>query len=53
MRAGGGGNESHQVAEELRSVVRMDDVGGAAAKIQLVEQSRYEGGGLVVGKWDE
>ncbi len=53
MRAGGGCKESYQIAEELRSVVRMDDVWGAAAKVQLVEQSRYEGGGLAIREWDD
>ena len=31
--AGDGRDEGHQIAQELRSIVRMDDVGGAAAKI--------------------
>ena len=28
LRAGGSGDQRHQVTEELRSIIRMDDVGG-------------------------
>jgi hypothetical protein len=43
------GDGGHQLAEEFRRVVRMEDVGRAAAKMQFVEETRYEGSGLAIG----
>ena len=37
MRASGGRDKRHEFAEEFGGVIRMDDVGGDAAEIQLVE----------------
>jgi hypothetical protein len=53
LRAGDVGDGCHQFAEEFRCIVGVEDVGGAAAKMQFIEESRYKGGGLAVGKRDE
>ncbi len=48
LRAGDVGDGCHQFAEEFRRIVGVEDVGGATAKMQFIEESRYKGGGLAV-----
>ncbi len=43
------GDSGHQLAEEFRRVVRMNDVGRAATKMQFIEETRYEGSGFSIG----
>ena len=47
------GDCRHKFAEEFRRVVGVEDIGGAAAKVEFIEEPRYEGGGLAVGQGDE
>ena len=44
---------SHQVTEEFGGIIRVDDVGGAASEEELIEKTRYEGGGLSVREGDK
>ena len=60
MAIGGGasgardvGDRKQKVADEFRGLVGMEDIGRAAAEVQRVHQSRYQGGGLAVGQWDK
>ena len=36
-----------------KSVVRVNNVRGAAAEVEFVEQFRYEGGGVAIGEGDK
>ena len=47
------GDGRHKFAEEFRRIVGVKDIGGAAAKVEFIEEARYEGGGLAVGQGDE
>jgi hypothetical protein len=44
---------SHQVAEEFGGVIGVDDVGGTASEVELIEKTRYKGGCLSVWEWDK
>ncbi len=53
LSARDGGDLIQKIAEELGGVVRMEDIGRAAAEVQRVQQSRYQSGGLAVGQRDD
>ncbi len=53
LGSGDRGNGGHEFAQEFRGVVRVDDVGRAATKMDFIQQTRYEGGGLAIGKGGE
>ncbi len=53
LGAGDGSDGGHEIAEEFRGVVRVDDVGRASAEMQFVEQFRYEGGGVAIEEGDQ
>ena len=42
--AGDGRDSSHQVTEEFGGIIGVEDVGGAASEVELVEKTRYVGG---------
>ncbi len=50
LRAGDSGNGSHELTQEFRRIIGMEDVGATAAKMEFVHQARYEGGSLTVGQ---
>ena len=60
MTTGGGalcardvGDRKQEVAKEFGGIVRMEDIGRAAAEVQRVQQSRYKGGGVAVEQGDK
>jgi hypothetical protein len=46
MCASDGGNGGHQFTKEFGSVIQVQNVRGAAAKVEFVEEARYQGGGF-------
>ncbi len=53
LRAGDGGDGIHKLAEEFRRIIGVEDVGATAAKMELIQKTRYEGGGLTVGQGND
>ncbi len=50
--SGDGSNGSQELATEFWSVVGVQDVRATAAKVEFVEEARYEAGGLAIRKWN-
>ncbi len=53
MSAGDGCDGGQEFAEEFWSIVRVNNVRGAAAEVEFVEQFRYEGGGVAIREGDQ
>ncbi len=43
------GDGGHQLAEEFRRIVRVEDIRGATAKMKFIEKKRCKGSGFPVG----
>jgi hypothetical protein len=49
LSAGDGSHGVEKVAKEFRGVIGMDNVWRSATKVELIEQTRYEGEGFAIG----
>ncbi len=51
--AGDLGDACHQFTEEFGGVVGVDDVRSAATEMELIEEVRYQGGGVAIREGDD